>query len=215
MFSLDPQTISLSVKQTVTLVALVDPFLLIPLFLKITEKMSPSERSGFTRRVAAMVCAALFGAAFAGPAIFRYLELSISALQIAGGFVLFTMGIAMLLGQELAVKGHGAEEDAASPQVVPLAIPLLVGPGSISYVMAQQSTASAGGAAAGAVSMAAACAIAALVVWLAFSFAVAIGRRLRASHMAIVERLAGLLVTVMAIESFGRGLKGMFPLLAG
>ena len=52
------------------------------------------------------------------------------------------------------------------------------------------------------------------MVWVVFYFADHIGQRLTASHIAIIERLAGLLVTVMAIESFGHGLKGMFPILA-
>jgi multiple antibiotic resistance protein len=204
----DHQFLALLAKQSATLVALVDPFLLIPLFLKITEGQSSRDRAIFTRSVGLMVGACLLGAAIAGPAIFSYFELSLSALQIAGGFVLFTMGIAMLLGQELQAKGHGSEPDQDKAHIVPLAIPLLAGPASISYVMTAQSS-SGGYATAGA------CIVAALVVWIAFSFAEKIGSRMTASHIAIVERLAGLLVTVMAIEALGHGLKGMFPILSG
>lgn len=191
-------------KQSATLVALVDPFLLVPLFLKITSGQSSEEKARFSRSLALMVGACLMGAAVA---IFAYFELSVASLRIAGGFVLFTMGIAMLLGQELHAKGHGSEPDLDKAQIVPLAIPLLAGPASISYVMTQQ----AGGL--GGASIAASCALAAAVVWIAFAFAEKIGSRMRASHFAIVERLAGLLVTVMAIETFGLGLKGMFPVL--
>lgn len=204
----DPHFLSQLAKQCATLVALVDPFLLIPLFLKVTRGQSARERSAFTRSVSLMVGACLAGAAVAGPAIFAYFDLSLSALQIAGGFVLFSMGIAMLLGHELQAKGHGSEPDQDKAQIVPLAIPLLAGPASISYVMTAQS-------ASGGYATAAACAVAALVVWIAFTFAERIGARMTASHIAIVERLAGLLVTVMAIESLGHGLKGMFPILSG
>ena len=199
--------LALFAKQSATLIALVDPFLLIPLFLKSTKDMPPRERGAFVRSVSLMVLAALLGAGVAGPAIFRYFDLSLPSLQIAGAFVLFTMGIAMLLGQELEAKGHGSEADQGKAEIVPLAIPLLAGPASISYVMTQQS-------AFGGPTMLLACAAASLVVWIALRFATAIGSRLTASHISIVERLAGLLVTVMAIESFGHGLKGMFPVLA-
>lgn len=205
---LDHQFLAQLAKQCATLIALVDPFLLIPMFLTITKRQSVPERAAFTRSVALMVGACLVGAAIAGPAIFSYFELSLSALQIAGGFVLFSMGIAMLLGHELEAKGHGSEPDQNKAQIVPLAIPLLAGPASISYVMTAQSTV-------GGYATAVACVVAALVVWIALRFADRIGKRMTASHMAIVERLAGLLVTVMAIEALGHGLKGMFPVLAG
>lgn len=105
----------------------------------------------------------------------------------------------MLMGHELEAKGHGSEPDQNKAQIVPLAIPLLAGPASIFYVMTQQSTSGSGH------TVAAACALAAAVVWIAFTFADKIGSCMTASHIAIVERLAGLLVTVMAIDfdSFG------------
>lgn len=210
MITIDHLFLASLAKQCTTLVALVDPFLLIPLFLKVTEKFDPAQRSHFIRSVSLMVGASLLGAAIMGPALFSYFELSLASLQIAGGFVLFTMGIAMLLGQELNAKGHGSEPDQGKAHIVPLAIPLLAGPASISYVMTQQSEP-------GAVSPYAtplACLAVAIVVWVAFTFAEKIGQKMTASHIAIVERLAGLLVTVMAIETFGHGLKAMFPILA-
>lgn len=204
---IDHQTMAQLAKQFATLLALVDPFLLLPLFLSISRPLTGPDRKRFIRSVALMVAASLIGAAYVGPAIFSYFELSLAALQLAGAFVLFTMGIAMLLGQELEAKGHGSEPDLGKAQIVPLAIPLLAGPASMSYVMTQQSTA------ASAWTTGAACILVAIVVWIVLNFAEKIGSKMTASHMAILERLAGLLVTVMAIEAFGHGLKAMFPIL--
>lgn len=205
---IDHQSLAQLAKQSVTLLALVDPFLLLPLFLSIAKPLTHAEKKTFVRSVALMVAASLVGAAYIGPAIFSYFDLSLAALQLAGAFVLFTMGIAMLLGQELEAKGHGSDPQMGKASIVPLAIPLLAGPASMSYVMTQQSSADS------AWTTGAACLLVALVVWIVLRFADAIGAKMTASHMAIVERLAGLLVTVMAIEAFGHGLKAMFPILA-
>ena len=104
----DHQFLAQLAKQCATLIALVDPFLLIPLFLKVTRGQSKRERAVFTRSVALMVGACLTGAAIAGPAIFAYFELSLSALQIAvlrQNLVKAPLKIQNLLGLDFDVRG--------------------------------------------------------------------------------------------------------------
>lgn len=198
-----------------TLLALVDPFILIPLFLRISEGHAAAVRNRFALRVAVVVVVALAVATVAGPALFAYLGLSIAALQITGGFVLATMGMAMLLGRELSAKQSPTEEraveqdvvDAETTAMVPLAVPLLAGPASFSFVMTR-------GPESLGTTMAAIAAVGA-TVWLTFRAAPVLAGYLTVSRVKLIERLAGLLVTVMAFEVLGRGLKTMFPALDG
>lgn len=184
--------------------ALLDPVLIIPIYLQAADRLDSAARRRFAARVSAIVFLVLFGSAFAGPALFAYFDLSLASLQIAGGSVLFSMGLAMLLGHELAVKGAGsASSDEAL--AVPIAIPLLAGPASISYVMTQQATSGPW--------ISLACLAGSLGVLIALFYAQRIAARLRPGHLALIERVAGLFVTVMAIETLGKGLKAMFPAL--
>lgn len=193
-------------KHTITLAALVDPFLMIPIYIKLTEDLSIIEKNIFSRKVATMVFFVLVICTILGKQLFDILGLSIDALRVAGGFFLFSMGTAMLFGHEMNAKGHGTEEDLGNLRLVPLAVPLLAGPASISYIMTQKTTFFY-------IDILSSIAIVCIIVWLVFKFASPISQKIRKSYLAIIERLSGLIVTVMSIEIFAKGLKGIFPIL--
>lgn len=195
-------------QQTLTLFALVDPIVLIPIFMALISEIPEAQHLRFVRSLSILVFLILFTTALAGPFLFSLLGLSMTSLQIAGNIVLFSMGIAMLMGQQVHINAKGSRDEMADYSLIPLATPLLAGPASISYVMTSHSTNPSFWI------TPLTCLFASLFVFITFFLARRL-RSIRLSYLAIIERLAGLLVMVMAIDGLSRALKTTFPILAG
>ena len=129
----------------VSLFAIINPFSTVPAFLAITTDDSKAERIAMARRgciVAGIILAVM---AVAGQWIFTLLGITLPALQIAGGIVLFAIGFEMLRAPEPQTRLNPAEKAVAQEKddiaISPLAIPLLCGPGAISTVIILQTQA--------------------------------------------------------------------------
>jgi len=107
----------------------------VPMYLSMTQKMTRRERSQVVNKsmLVAFVVALLF--VFAGQALFKHLGISLFDFKIAGGIVLLLVSLADLLGGPEAVhRGSG------STGIVPLAVPLITGPGVLATLILQVST---------------------------------------------------------------------------
>ena len=120
----------------VTLTAVVDPFLAVPFFLAFEGARSEAEQRTLARLVAITVFVVLAVAAVTGEALLQLIGASLPAFRVGGGLVLLLMALAMLNAQAGGVRQSQDEARAlqggAQPGVVPIAIPLLAGPGAIS-----------------------------------------------------------------------------------
>ena len=198
----------------VTLTAVLDPFLAIPIFLAVTSPSEPAARLRLAWVITVTVFAVLTGAVVAGEAILRLIGASVAAFQVGGGLVLLLMALAMLNAQAGGMRQSRAEaEELASGEVtgvVPLAVPLLAGPGAISTsIIAAQ----AGGTAH--VSALIACiALVCVILWAVLRVAPAVAPRMRTTGLNIATRLLGLLLAAIAIQTMAEGLKELFPGLA-
>jgi len=118
---------------------LVDPFAAIPSFLAITESADPPRRKRMARKGALTCFIVLTSFAIAGQLIFRLFGITLPAFEIAGGMILLLIGLYMLQAKRSPTQEtHGDTEEATSKEdagIVPLGIPMLAGPGSISSVM--------------------------------------------------------------------------------
>lgn len=196
----------------VTLTAVLDPFLAVPLFLTLTANQSTRERVVLVRVVAITVFAVLAVSALLGDSILTLMGASLAAFRVGGGLVLLLMALAMLNAQVGGVRQ--SEEEAAELEsgeargVVPLAIPLLAGPGAISttIIAAEKGVGLAHhGAILGVIGAVS------LLTWLVLRAANAIGERLRKTGLNIATRLLGLLLAAFAIQTMAEGLKELFP----
>jgi len=196
----------------VTLAAVLDPFLAIPLFLTLTANQSPRERVALVRVVAITVFAVLAASALLGDSILTLMGASLAAFRVGGGLVLLLMSLAMLNAQVGGVRQ--SEEEAAELEsgevrgVVPLAIPLLAGPGAISttIIAAEKGVGLAHNAA-----ILGVLAAVSLLTWLVLRAANAIGERMSKTGLNIATRLLGLLLAAFAIQTMAEGLKELFP----
>jgi multiple antibiotic resistance protein len=198
----------------VTLTAVVDPFLAIPFYLVITRGRPLDERARLALRVAITVFAVLATATFLGETILQLIGASLHAFRVGGGLVLLLMALAMLNAEVGGVRQSQAEakelEAGEVNGVVPIAIPLLAGPGAISTCI----IAAERGGLAHQFSIILCIAMVCLVSWVALSRAHAIASVLNLTGLNIATRILGLLLAAMSVQTMAEGLKGLFPGLA-
>lgn len=196
----------------VTLTAVLDPFLAVPIFLTLTASHSPRARVVLVRVVAVTVFIVLAVSALLGDTILTLVGASLAAFRVGGGLVLLLMALAMLNAQAGGVRQ--SEEEAAELEsgelrgVVPLAVPLLAGPGAISTTI----IAAEKGAGIAHLSVILGCiAVVSLLTWVVLRAANAIGNRLGTTGLNIATRLLGLLLAALAIQTMAEGLRELFP----
>jgi multiple antibiotic resistance protein len=132
----------------ITLITMVNPLAVIPSFVALTQDVSRAGRARVAL-VAAMACiVVLTGFLVAGNWVFQFFGITVPAFQIMGGIIFFTNALRTLvqederraynIGGDKRMDEHDvekAEVDPSSIAVVPLAIPMLSGPGAITSTM--------------------------------------------------------------------------------
>ena len=195
----------------VTLTAVVDPFLAVPFFLALTAERSEPERMRLARVVALTVFAVLAVSVFVGEALLALIGASLAAFRVGGGLVLLLMALAMLNAQAGGVRQSRAEarelEEGELHGVVPLAMPLLAGPGAISSSIIAVER----GGLAHQAAVVACIAIVCLVTWLTLRAAHRIAARMGTTGLNVATRILGLLLAAMAVQTMAVGLRQLFP----
>lgn len=200
----------------VTLLAILDPFLAVPVFISMTRDRPPAERAQTATVTALAVLAVLVSAAMVGETVLRVLGTSLAAFRVGGGLVLLLMALSMLSARDdpwrqTDQEGEGPDSKA-SVAVVPLAVPLLAGPGAISAIIIETQRHP---ALAHRVAVLICILLVTLTLWLVLRLAVPIGRAMGPLAMKVANRLLGLLLAAIAVEIMAGGLRDLFPVLAG
>ena len=174
------------------------------------------ERQGKARTssalfVALVVLAVLVGSAVFGRQLLQLLGINLDAFSVVGGLIIFSMGMEMLYGGAPS-KTQGAEIEAKGPQedsglIIPLAIPLLAGPGAIVTAISISSTNDSMepliAAFAGAVAVA-------IVAFVSFEWLGGLISRLSPTSTAVLVRIGGLLLATIGAQMVLGGLKKFF-----
>ena len=195
----------------VTLTATVDPFLAVPFFLTFTSAQGEPERRALARLVALTVFAVLAISTFVGETVLELIGASLPAFRVGGGLVLLLMALAMLNAHVGNIRQTHAEAQEMKQReytgVVPLAVPLLAGPGAIgTSIMAAQN-----GVVLHQAVLVACIALLCALVWLVLHLAQSIASRLGTTGLNIASRLLGLLLAAIAIQTMAEGLRVLFP----
>jgi multiple antibiotic resistance protein len=198
----------------VTLTAVLDPFLAVPIYVSVTAGDSPAARLRLANIVTLTVFLVLAGAAFFGETLLRMMGASLPALQVGGGLVLLLMALAMLNARVGEMRQTSEErrelEEREYSGVVPLAVPLLAGPGAIGTTIIAAHTGGIVHNTVLALCIAAVC----VLLWLVLRLAPAIADRLGTTGLNIATRLLGLLLAAIAVQTMAEGLKKLLPGLA-
>jgi len=123
------------VSALVTLLVVLDPVGLAPMFLGLTGRLSAHDRRQVALRACLIAGAILIGAALIGDWLLRQLGITLPAFRIAGGLLLFAIAFEMVFGlrseHDSKTAEQAVEERVQHIAAFPLAIPLLAGPGAL------------------------------------------------------------------------------------
>jgi multiple antibiotic resistance protein len=208
----------MDLKPLVTLLAIVNPLAIVPFFIHYTQGFTLEQRRStvWVSAFSAFVVIAI--SALLGLQILEFFSISLASFQVGGGMLLLTSALNMLNAQPAEAKTNthelqdGAEKAAmgASIAVVPLTIPLLTGPATMSTVVIYadkaksvlQLTALVGYGV-----------VVALATAICFSLAEPIARILGKTGINVMTRLMGLILAALAVEVMSDGLTKLFPAL--
>ncbi|CAH2773580.1 MAG: UPF0056 inner membrane protein YchE [Candidatus Burkholderia crenata] len=201
-------------KSFISLLALINPVGAIPFFLSLTTDMSSSEKAGTIRIASISVFCVIAVTALLGQQIIAFFGISVGSLEVGGGIIMLLMAINMLNAQVGNTRSTPEERHEAemknSIAVVPLAIPLLTGPGSISTVIVYSASVVHWYDRLGLVVIGA---VLAGLCFGALMLAEPIARWVGRTGINIGTRLMGLMLSALAVEFIVNGLKALLPSL--
>lgn len=183
---------------TIILILLMDPLGNIPVFLSVLNRVEPTRHNTIILRETCFAYLLLVLFLLAGRYIMQGLGLTESALDMAGGIILFLIAIKMIFPPP---EEHIADRQAGEPFIVPLAIPMIAGPSTLAMVLLFSTQYPAK-----IPLWFAAITLASAITCVILLFSNPLRRLLKAKGLSAMERLMGMLLTVMAVQMFLNGL---------
>ncbi len=194
--------------------AILSPFSAIPIFLSLTTTQNSEQRKKTAITASVATALTMIISVWMGEIILNIFGISIPSFRVAGGILLLLMSINMINAEVSRQKNTPEEIEEAKEHVdkgiaiVPLAIPLLAGPGAISTVILYSHQAQ------GSIHLVVMSLIIAFVVFLIFlalRMAVPLSKTLGTTGINIISRIMGLILAAIAIEFITSGLLKLFP----
>ena len=198
----------------VTLLVVVDPPGVVPIFVALTKDETPTRRSAILTRAVLIAFGVALFFLIAGRSVLSYLGVSVHAFAISGGILLFATALPMLFGQRGGLQAPEEKERGIVGEdisVFPLAIPMLSGPGLIATTLLLTSQAGGDWRRLGAIAVALA-----LVFFVAF-VSLYLGARLIArlgeGGVHIATRVMGIVLAALAVQYVLNGITGYYSTL--
>ena len=194
--------------------SIVDPFAALPMFLALVGDQ-PRTVQAKTAAQASLTCmAVLTSFSLAGSLIFSFFSISIPAFKLAGGILLFGVGMEMMRAKQSDTRSTKEERHEAETKeevgVIPLGLPLLSGPGSIATVMVLTGKAKTLGQRA---SVHVAILAVSLIAFLVLRSATYVARGLGRTGINLIGRIMGLILAATAMQFVIDGAREAFPKL--
>ena len=203
-------------KPLIALLAIVNPIGVVPFFLAFTQNFSSAERRRTIRVASFSAFCVIAVSAVAGLRIIEFFGISIASFQVGGGVLLLMSSLHMLNAQPAESKPSDVQEGTEkanagdSVAVVPLTVPLLTGPATISTIVIYAEKTQHYWQQAVLVGYAV---VIAAVTFVVFSASGRIARALGHTGINVMTRLMGLILAAMAVELLADGLTKLFPVL--
>jgi multiple antibiotic resistance protein len=212
-----PEIISFAIVAFPSLIVIINPVMVTSVFITLTSSATLEAKRAIIRKTTMVAFTVLVVFALFGTLIFKLFSITLGAFQIAGGSILFSVAMGMLHAKAPRTTQTPEEMQEAMSRddiaVVPLAIPMVSGPGAITTVIVLA------GETRSAVTMAIlflAIAVAMLIVFLMLRNAGRIQRFLGPSGLNITTRLMGLVLAALAVEFVIHGVGSVLPeIIAG
>ena len=202
------------IKITTGLFVILNPFVLIPVFLSLAGDMTKGEKVRIATTTALSVFIIMTVAMFGGHYVLSFFGITVNDFRIAGGVLIFLLALSMARAKEGGERYSDAEHTAAveeggSIAVVPLAIPLMAGPGGISLAIIDGAMANTIAEKLFLVSIIAAVCI---ILWITMVLATEIGKILGHNGLKVVSRVMGLILLAVAVDFLVAGIRNAFDM---
>ena len=186
---------------------IVDPIACIPTFLALTAGDEQAHRRHMARRASWTCFLVLSGFALGGTLIFKMFGITLPAFRIAGGLIMILIGLDMVQARRSQTKETASETQQAMEKedvgIIPLGVPMLAGPGSISTVMALMAQSATWQHS---VSIIFVVAVTSFLSYWVLAAADRVGRRMGDTGIRILTRFMGLLLMAIAVQFILSGL---------
>jgi len=203
-----------SIKFIVAMIIMMNPLGSLSIFLDLTGKAALADQRKIAITASIAIISIMLITVWTGRDLLNLLGITIPSFRVAGGLILLLMGLSMLQSRESPVS-HTSEDDIAARErhsiaIVPMALPVIIGPGAISTLII----------AAGDFPQLSSklwisilCIILTLGIGIMLYFAVPIARLVGTSVIKVVTRIMGMIIMAIAVGMLANGLTGLFPAL--
>ncbi len=209
-------------KLLVALLVLINPFSALSIYLDLTQNHSTKEKRRIARTAALAVFIVIVVFALSGGILLKVLGISVGSFQVGGGILVLLIAISLMNGNDNPAKPKidpNSEEHHHAQQVrrnekaiavVPIAIPITIGPGGISTVIIYSSAAKNYSDIALIIISGF---LVSLICYLILIVAGRISKRLGTTGLTILNRIMGMMLAAISVEIIVAGLKSIFPQL--
>ncbi|MHB1157412.1 MAG: MarC family protein [Phycisphaerales bacterium] len=202
-------------QSAIALLAIVDPVGNVPLFLSFTADQTPRQRNR-TALIASLATAIiLVGMVMFGQLFLNMFGIRVASMRVGGGLLLLLIGLAMLHSRLSGAKQTAEEQheaiDATNVGVVPLAVPLMAGPGAISLVISDAERLD---GLTNRIGLVIVVMVVSLASWIILRLAEPVARHMKRTAINVITRMMGLVLVAIAVEMIAAGLTTLFPILA-
>jgi multiple antibiotic resistance protein len=203
------------VKFIVAMIIMMNPLGSLSIFLDLTKKSTLADQRKIAINASMAIFVIMILTVWTGKDLLTLLGITIPSFRVAGGLILLLMGLSMLQSKESAIS-HTTEDDVAARErhsiaIVPMALPVIVGPGAMSTIII------AIGDSPHFYSMlwiSLACIALTLGMGIMLYFATPIAKFVGVSVIKVVTRIMGMIIMAIAVGMLASGLTGLFPALS-
>lgn len=202
------------VNHFIALLVISNPLSALPAVLRITRHQTLEEKRQTGLLAAFAVGVILLVVTWVGTPLLMILGIGLPSFQVAGGVVLFMMSLSMLNAEESPIKNTPEEQKAKQSDlgaIVPLAIPIIAGPGAISTVIVSVNQFP---GPFNQIMISISSILVAFAMGVILYFAANLEKLFGKSGINIINRLGGLILAAISIQTLATGVIGLFPVLA-
>lgn len=201
-----------TIKFIVAMLIMMNPLGSLSIFLDLTAKSSIIDQRKIALSASIAILIIMITAIWTGKDFLSLLGITIPSFRVAGGLILLLMGLSMLQSKESPVS-HTAEDDVAARErqsvaIVPVALPVIIGPGAISTLIIAAGDFPQFGSK---VWISLICVVLTGIMGSMLYFAVPIARIVGDSIIKVVTRIMGMIIMAIAVGMLANGLIGLFP----
>jgi multiple antibiotic resistance protein len=202
------ETLSFAFLSFTSLFTLINPLGTMPVFMSMTASLTDKQRTQTARKASIISFATILVFAFTGQLLFRFFDISANSFRVVGGVIFFIMGMDMLqarLGQ-VKIKQDEVKSYVTDISITPLAIPMICGPGAITNTIVLMEDATSAGKK---IILILVIALIMLLTYIILYSSSKLIKVLGQTGINVMMRIMGLIVMVIAIEFFFKGITPM------